>query len=210
MTLSGNKRDVPRIDSCVSVAVSWRSTARLVRASPSTPACERIARMSIRSLFVAALAFGVAGCSSKDAKKQDAQVQTAGTKIEKAVNYCALVSKDELAKIYRKPLFSTPTEHGCMWSEKPGGMAALSLDVREYQSKIRTYFPDKLPNNVKLVAIKDLGDSGLMTVVDGDLGVIVARKGTRVLQSAATFLELKPGSAGQKVLWQIYQRALDQ
>jgi hypothetical protein len=56
-------------------------------------------------------------------------------------------------------------------------MADLSLDVRDYQSKIRTYFPTALPKNVKLVDIKDLGDSGLMTVVDGELGVIVARKG---------------------------------
>jgi hypothetical protein len=49
-----------------------------------------------------------------------------------------------------------------------------------------------------------------MTVVDGELGVIVARKGNRVLQSAATFLDIKPGSEGQKILWRIYGRALDQ
>jgi hypothetical protein len=167
-------------------------------------------RTSAQSLFVVLLIFAMAGCSSKDTKKQDAQTQTKGTKAEKTVDYCALASKDELAKLYRKPLYPTATGHGCMWSEKPGGMADLSLDVRDYQSKIRTYFPTALPKNVKLVDIKDLGDSGLMTVVDGELGVIVARKGNRVLQSAATFLDIKPGSEGQKILWRIYGRALDQ
>lgn len=180
------------------------------RRAAVTAACRRSVRTSAQSLFVVLLIFAMAGCSSKDTKKQDAQTQTKGTKAEKTVDYCALASKDELAKLYRKPLYPTATGHGCMWSEKPGGMADLSLDVRDYQSKIRTYFPTALPKNVKLVDIKDLGDSGLMTVVDGELGVIVARKGNRVLQSAATFLDIKPGSEGQKILWRIYGRALDQ
>lgn len=180
----------------------------IAAAMRSTDPAAQTARISARSLVVVLLACAMAGCSPKNAKKEDAQATGATT--EKAVDYCALASKDELAKLYRKALYPTATENGCMWSEKPGGMADLSLSILDDQRKLRTYFAADLPDNVKLVDITDLGDSGLMSVVDGTLGVIVVRKGNRVMQSAATFLDIKPGSEAQKVLWRIYGRALGQ
>jgi hypothetical protein len=39
--------------------------------------------------------------------------------------------------------------------------------------------------------------------------VIVIRKGDRVVQSSATFLDIEPGSAKQRVLWDIYRGILD-
>jgi hypothetical protein len=45
-------------------------------------------------------------------------------------------------------------------------------------------------------------------VVEGEVGVVVIRKGDRVLQSAATFLDIKPGSDQQQALWAIYRNIL--
>ena len=58
--------------------------------------------------------------------------------------------------------------------------------------------------------ISDLGDGGLMSVGEGELGVVVIRKGDRVLLSAVTFLDIKPGSKKQAVLWDIYRHILQQ
>jgi hypothetical protein len=180
----------------------------IIAAMRSKETAAQAAHISARSFFVVLLVCVMAGCSPKETKKEDTQTKENGAKAEKPVDYCALAGKDDLATLYRKPLYPTATDNGCMWSEEPGGMADLSMSVLDYQRKLRTYFTTDLPDNVKLVEITDLGDSGLMTVVDGTLGVIVVRKGNHVLQSAATFLDIKPGSEAQKVLWQIYGRAL--
>jgi hypothetical protein len=60
------------------------------------------------------------------------------------------------------------------------------------------------------VAIIDLGDEGLMSVVEGSLGVIVIRKGKQVVVSAATFLDIESGSDKQRALWDIYRRLMNQ
>ena len=160
---------------------------------------------AMRSLFAVLLVSAMTGCSPKGNKSQASNVN-----VEKTVDYCAIASKDDLAKLDRKPLYATAEDNGCMWSEKPGGMAYLDIRIHDNQRKLRDYFASDLPSNVKLVDITDLGDSGLMTVGDGTIGVVAIRKGNRTLQSAATFLDIKPGSAAQKVLWQIYGRALNQ
>ncbi len=162
-------------------------------------------RTTTRLAFGALLVFAMAGCSQGNDK-----TQANAAAAEKTVDYCGLVSNEELAKLYNKKLYPTAEDNGCMWSEKPGGMADLDLNVHQSKRDLRKYFAAELPSNVKLVKFIDLGDGGLMTVSDGSLGVIVVRKGSRVLQSAATFLDIKPGSEKQKMLWQIYARALDQ
>ncbi len=156
-------------------------------------------------MLIVLLAFAMAGCTSKANNKQ-----ADATNIQKTVDYCALVSKAELAKLDRKPLYAKGSDNGCMWSEKSGGMAYLDVGIFDSQRKLRTYFATDLPSNVKLVKITDLGDAGLMSVADGTIGVVAIRKGNKILQSAATFLDIKPGSEGQKVLWQIYGSVLNQ
>ena len=169
--------------------------------------------MNARSRSRSALALGallavaLAACSPSGDKTATTD-STAAT--ETSVDYCALVSDAELAKLYRKKLYPTAEDNGCMWSETQGGMADLEFNVRQSSQDLRKYFNADLPSNVKLVKITDLGDDGLMSVGDGTLGVIVVRKGDRVLESAATFLDIEPGSDKQKTLWQIYARALAQ
>ncbi len=87
-------------------------------------------------------------------------------------------------------------------------MAYLDIQYHKYSKDLREYFNEQLSDNVALEKIADLGDGGLMTVVDGSLGVIVIRKGDLVLQSAATFLDIELGSDQQKVLWDIYREIL--
>jgi hypothetical protein len=167
-------------------------------------------RKNTQLVCSAFLALAIAGCSPQKDNAQSNAQQADAPKVEKSVDYCALASKDDLAKLYRKPLFASAEDNGCMWSETKGGMADLELHVQDSQGKLRDYFATDLPSNVKLVDITDLGDSGMMSVTDGSIGVVVIRKGNKDLQSAATFLDIKPGSDAQKVLWQIYGRALGQ
>lgn len=127
----------------------------------------------------------------------------------KEINFCGMVSPAELAKLYRKKLYPTKQNAGCFWSLKPGGMAYFHMEAHKYQRELRKYFRKNLSPNVKLVEIKDLGDGGLMTITDGDLGVVVIKKGKWVLRSAVGFMDIKPGSPQQKVLWAIYKRILD-
>ncbi|WP_319521839.1 hypothetical protein [uncultured Desulfosarcina sp.] len=127
---------------------------------------------------------------------------------EKSGDICRQVTAEQLSKLYRKPLYPSEHGNGCMWSKKPGGMAYLDINVHEYQKDIRQYFNKEMPSHIKLEKITDLGDDGLMTVVEGCLGVIVVKKGDRVMQSAVTFLEIEPKSDKQKVLWDIYRNVL--
>lgn len=127
---------------------------------------------------------------------------------DKAIDVCGQVSAEQLAALYRKPLYPTTQENGCFWSLKPGAMAYLHIGVHERQRALRDYFNKELSPQVQLVPITDLGDEGLMTVTEGSLGVIVIRKGSRVLQSAATFLDIEPNSKQHKVLWEIYRQVL--
>ena len=126
-----------------------------------------------------------------------------------AVDICGLVSSEQLAAVYRKPLYPTPQENGCYWSREPGAMAYLHIGVLESAQPLRQYFHPQLSATTTLEPIIDLGDEGLMSVVEGEVGVVVIRKGDRVLQSAATFLDIKPGSDKQQVLWAIYRDVLE-
>ena len=125
-----------------------------------------------------------------------------------AVDICGLVSSEQLAAVYRKPLYPTPQENGCYWSREPGAMAYLHIGVHDRSQPLRQYFNPQLSATTTLEPILDLGDEGLMSVVEGEIGVVVIRKGDRVLQSAATFLDIKPGSDQQQALWTIYRDVL--
>ena len=125
-----------------------------------------------------------------------------------ALDICSLVSSEQLAAVYRKPLYRTPQENGCYWSREPGAMAYLHIGVHDRSQPLRQYFNPQLSATTTLEPILDLGDEGLMSVVEGEIGVVVIRKGDRVLQSAATFLDIKPGSDKQQVLWSIYRGVL--
>jgi hypothetical protein len=124
------------------------------------------------------------------------------------LDICALVSTEQLAAVYRKPLYPTPQENGCFWSLEPGTMAYLHIGVHDRSQPLRQYFNPQLSATTTLEPILDLGDEGLMSVVEGEVGVVVIRKGDRVLQSAATFLDIKPGSDQQQALWAIYRNIL--
>ena len=125
-----------------------------------------------------------------------------------ALDICSLVSSEQLAAVYRKPLYPTPQENGCYWSREPGAMAYLHIGVHDRSQPLRQYFNPRLSATTTLEPILDLGDEGLMSVVEGEIGVVVIRKGDRVLQSAATFLDIKPGSDQQQALWTIYRDVL--
>jgi len=129
---------------------------------------------------------------------------------DQKVNICAQVSADQLKKLNRKPLYPTATENGCFWSEKPGGMASLDINVHKARRPLRAYYNKTLPSGVKLETISGIGDEGLVNVSEGTLGVVVIKKGKLVLQSAVTFLDIKPGSKKQAVLWDIYKHIVDQ
>jgi hypothetical protein len=154
------------------------------------------------SIAAAVLALMMAGCSDESSDTQAAN-------IEEEIDYCAEVSDETLAKLHEKKLFSAAMPNGCMWSEKPDGIADFSFSINESEQELRDYFNAELSPGVELVEITDLGDSGLMTLVEGEIGVVVIRKGDKVLQSAATFLDIAPGTEQQTVLWDIYRRALD-
>ena len=125
-----------------------------------------------------------------------------------ALDICSLVSSEQLAALHRKPLYPKSQENGCYWSREPGTMAYLHIGVHDRSQPLRQYFNAQLSATTTLEPILDLGDEGLMSVVEGEIGVVVIRKGDRVLQSAATFLDIKPGSDQQQALWTIYRDVL--
>ena len=125
-----------------------------------------------------------------------------------ALDICSLVSSEQLAAVYRKPLYPTPQENGCYWSREPGAMAYLHIGVHDRSQPLRQYFNAQLSATTTLEPILDLGDEGLMSAVEGEIGVGVIRRGDRVRQSAATFLDIKPGSDQQQALWTIYRDVL--
>ncbi len=129
---------------------------------------------------------------------------------EDNLDICRQATAEQLAALSRKPLYPTAETNGCFWSEKPGAMADLDIRILETDQPLRSYFNKNLSPSVKLVKITDLGDEGLMSVSEGSLGVVVIRKGNKVLQSAATFLDIEPGSKKQTALWSIYRRILKQ
>jgi hypothetical protein len=126
------------------------------------------------------------------------------------IDICKQVSAEQLKQLYHKPLFPTASTDACFWSEKPGGMADMDIQVHDVNGPLRDYFDESFGPKAKLVKISDLGDEGLMSVGEGTLGVVVIRKGKQVLQSAVTFLDIEPGSEQQTVLWDIYRKILEQ
>jgi hypothetical protein len=128
---------------------------------------------------------------------------------DSTLDICALVSSEQLAAVYRKPLYPTPSDNGCFWSLEPGTMAYLDIGVHERYQPLRQYFNQQLSSQTTLEPITDLGDEGLMSVVDGEVGVVIIRKGDRVLRSAATFLDIEVGSDKQQRLWAIYRAVVE-
>lgn len=86
----------------------------------------------------------------------------------------------------------------------------MDIHAQDVSRPRRDYFHNSLPSRVKLVKITDIGDEGLMSMSESELGVVVIRKHKRVLQSALTFLETKPGSKRQAVLWDVCRDILKQ
>ena len=125
-----------------------------------------------------------------------------------ALDICGLVSSAQLAALHRKPLYTKSQENGCYWSREPGTMAYLHIGVHERFQPLRQYFRPQLSATTTLEPIIDFGDEGLMSGVEGEVGVVVIRKGDLVLQGAATFLDIKPGSDQQQALWAIYRDVL--
>jgi hypothetical protein len=126
------------------------------------------------------------------------------------IDICKQISAGQLKQLYRKKLYPTAYDNECFWSEQPGGMAEIDIKVRDADQPLRDYFAKPLPSRFKLVKITDLGDGGLMTVGEGAIGVVVIRKGSRVLQSSPGFLDIAPGSKKQTVLWDVYRHILSQ
>ena len=126
------------------------------------------------------------------------------------IDVCKQVTAGQLKQLHRKQLYPTAYDNECFWSEKPGGMAEIDIKVQDADLALRDYFATPLPSRFKLVKITDLGEEGMMTVGEGVIGVVVIRKGKQVLLSSPGFLEIKPGSKKQVVLWDIYRNILKQ
>ena len=88
-----------------------------------------------------------------------------------ALDICSLVSSEQLAALHRKPLYPKSQENGCYWSREPGTMAYLHIGVLESTQPLRQYFHPQLSATTTLEPIIDLGDEGLMSVVEGEVGV---------------------------------------
>lgn len=127
------------------------------------------------------------------------------------IDICKQVSAGQLKELYRRHLYPTASDNDCFWSEKPGGMAEIDIRVVDADLPLRDYFAKSMPSGFKLVKITDLGDGGLMTVEEkGVIGIVVIRKGKRILQSSPGFLGVPLGSKKQVVLWDIYRGILKQ
>lgn len=124
------------------------------------------------------------------------------------LDVCSQVSAEQLKALYHKRLYANAFTNECNWSEDPGGMAYMNIQVRDTTRPLREYFAKPLPSRIKLVKITDLGDEGLMSVGEGTLGIVAVRKGKHELLSAVTFLDIKPNSKRQVVLWDIYRDVL--
>lgn len=124
------------------------------------------------------------------------------------IDICKQVSAAQLKKLYHKHLYPKAYDNECMWSDTPGGMALIDIKVRDAYLPLRDYFAKPLPSRFKLVKITDLGDKGMMTVGEGTIGVVAIFRGKRVLLSSPGFLDIKPGSKKQAVLWDVYRRIL--
>lgn len=126
-----------------------------------------------------------------------------------ALDICSLVSSEQLAAVYRKPLYPTPQENGCCTGWEPGAMAYLHIGVHDRSQPLRHGISTRscLPRP-RSKPILDLGDEGLMSVVEGDRcgGHPQGRPGAA--KRGRTFLDIKPGSDQQQALWTIYRDVL--
>lgn len=130
-----------------------------------------------------------------------------------SIDVCEIVTEADLDVISAarrdKVVHVTPGTNRCMWAERENGMAYFNIQVVLSDRDIRASFPDTFPDHVELVEIRDLGDAGYMTVTEGSIGNVVIRKGSRVLDSGAVFLDIEPGSEAHDRLWDIYRRVLN-
>ncbi|MFN3313815.1 MAG: hypothetical protein ACK46Q_10140 [Hyphomonas sp.] len=130
-----------------------------------------------------------------------------------SIDVCEIVTEADLDVIAAarrdKVVHATGGTNRCMWAEREDGMAYFSIQVGVSDRDIRASFPETFPDHVELVEIRDLGDAGYMTVTEGSIGNVVIRKGNRVLDSGAVFLDIAPGSDAHDRLWDIYRRVLN-
>ena len=128
------------------------------------------------------------------------------------IDVCEIVTAADLDVIAAarrdKVVHITSGTNRCMWAERENGMAYFSIQVAISDRDIRAGFPETFPDHVELVEIRDLGDAGYMTVTEGRIGNVIIRKGNRVLDSGAVFLDIEPGSEAHERLWDIYRRVL--
>ncbi len=129
---------------------------------------------------------------------------------QSALDICGQISADELAVIHRKPLYPEAYENECLWSETPGGMAFLHITVGKIEHPLRDYYVKDLPASVRLEKITGIGDEGLVNISEGTLGVIVIRKGDRLIKSNVVFLDIKPNSKKQEAFYTLLRRIVDQ
>lgn len=143
-----------------------------------------------------------AGCSSDDSSGRE-------FRLDPDFDLCALADDPLLTRIHARPLHANRSGSGCSWSERPDGMSYLDINVHAYRRELRSYFPESMGDGFELRAVTGLGDEGLMTVTEGSVGVVVVRRGNRVLHSAPVFLRIEPDSDRQAALWELYGKALD-
>jgi len=151
--------------------------------------------------LMAGLLLGLTACGDEGGPERSAERET--------IDVCGAVTAEQLATLYRKPLLPNASRRGCYWNEKPGGMAYRDIRVSDADKSLREFFNAELSPQTRLETIDDLGAGGLMTVSEGDIGVVVIEKDGRFLQSAVTFLDIEPGSDKQAVLWDVYRALLE-
>ncbi|MCB2186651.1 MAG: hypothetical protein KQJ78_09555 [Deltaproteobacteria bacterium] len=131
---------------------------------------------------------------------------------DQRIDVCGLYAPAEVSQLFgkKKKTFEPHAEgRGCYWT-KPGEIMALwHVGYQETDMPVRDFFFKDLPPQVKLAPVPGLGEEALMSVSEGTLGVVAARKGKYVVTSAATFLDIKPGSEREKLLMEFLHRVLD-
>ncbi len=163
--------------------------------------------MSFKPLNLAAVAAALilpacSGDSPQAARAADFSIDVCEIVTEADLDIIAAARRDKVVHV-------TPGTNRCMWAEREDGMAYFNIQVAVSDRDIRASFPETFPDFVELAEIRDLGDAGYMTVTEGSIGNVVIRKGSRVLDSGAVFLDIEPGSEAHDRLWDIYRRVLN-
>ena len=142
------------------------------------------------------------------------QIPKKGAQVNLEIGLDNDIETDEVIEIYKANNWSSAEKQELLI---PALKNSNSLVTARISGKLvgignawSEYYNKNLLASVKLEKINGIGDEGLVNVSEGTLGVVVIRKGKLVLQSAVTFLDIKPGSKKQAILWDIYRRIVQQ